>query len=467
MVRRNTQTLGMLLILLFLSQAAWASQNSRQELLQPAENQTSPSTPNAGAHHSPPGELSSWTLDRLVNEAATGNPETLSKRAGLQSAEASVDSAFQQFFPTPYAQAQQLSGHYQSNAEADQRIGVVGIKQPIWTGGKLTADLAVARSAASSAGFSIVETQLSLAQRVVNAYQGLVQDQWRIQAQQEGIVLLEKYAATMKRRVQSSVSASVDQSLVDSRLSQARSDLSSFTAARQTILVQLSQLVGHNLRADQIEHDASAPLAAPPEPDGLVSQALLVHPSLRRLKADLTTVEHQVKQQRAALMPTLNLKAEYRSDLFREASSKTTPVEDTVVYASIDFSPGAGLSSLANIRVAEIRSVGAKYSIEATRRDLTAKVLGDDEDCRTAAMRYQLLKQNVQTSREVLDSYNRLFVAGKRSWLDVLNAARELTQGEIAMADMLALYRASMYRLKLDIGDTEWLRAEGSPPDSN
>ena len=79
MVRKNTQTLGMLLILLFLSQVASASQDSRQDHLQkPAENQTSPSTPNIGSPHSPPGELPSWTLDRLVNEAATANPETLS-----------------------------------------------------------------------------------------------------------------------------------------------------------------------------------------------------------------------------------------------------------------------------------------------------------------------------------------------------------------------------------------------------
>jgi len=408
-----------------------------------------------GEQRLPASEKPAWTLDRLVNEAVAGNPETLSKRASLESAEALVDAAFQQFFPTPYAQVQQgyEQNKNQSNDSSD-RVGIVGLRQPIWTGGKLTADLDTAKTSALSADYSITETQLSLAQRVVAAYQNLMLAHGRVKAQTEGIKLLEKYTAMMDRRVQSSVSASVDQALVNSRLSQARSDLSTYKTGAQTALAQLDQLIGRPLKAGDIELDFSTALAAPQEPEEVLRQALQTNPTLRRMEADIQTVVHQTEQQKAALMPTLSVKAEYQTGLFDQEGTE----DDTRAYATLEFNPGAGLSSLANIRAASAKVTGTKQLKEAARRDLTTRIQADYQDCQNAYIRQRLIGKTMQSSRDVLESYTRLFVAGKRSWLDVLNSARELTQNELVMADVLAVYQASTYRLRLHSGEAAWLQ---------
>jgi len=423
------------------------------------------STADAPIKQRPPAtEKPSWTLDRLVKEAVTGNPETLNKRAGLAAAEASVDTAFQQFFPTPYGQVQQ--GYEQDrnqSTDSSERVGIVGIRQPIWTGGKLTADLNAAEASAMSADYSIAETQLSLGLRVVAAYQNLMLYRGRTKAQIEGIDLLEQYAAMMARRVQSSVSASVEQSLVNSRLTQARSDLSIFRTGEQTALAQMAQLVGQPLKADEIEIDSAQALSAPPEPDEVLRQALQTNPTLHRLDADIKTVEHQEEKQRATLMPTLSVKAEYQNGFFDQDNGTG---EDTRVYATLDFSPGAGLSSLANIRGATARVTGTKQAQAAARRELTTKIHADYEDCQNAYTRQQLIGRTIKSSRDVLESYTRLFVAGKRSWLDVLNSARELTQNELVMADTLASYRAASYRLRLLAGEPTWLREDHRLPES-
>jgi len=417
--------------------------------------------------HKPPGgvpakqprpatEKPSWTLDRLVNEAVTANPETLNKRAGLAAAEASVDAAFQQFFPTPYVQVQQGYERDQNQStDSSERVGIVGIRQPVWTGGKLTADLNATKAAASSADYSTTETQLSLGLRVVAAYQNLVLYRGRSRAQAEGIDLLEQYAAMMARRVESSVSASVEQALVDSRLTQARSDLSTFRTGEKTALAQMAQLVGQPLKADQIEMGSGQSLTAPPDPDEVLRRALQTNPTLHRFDADIKTVEHQEEKQRAALMPTLSVKAEYQNGFFDQDNSTG---EDTRVYATLDFTPGAGLSSLANIRAATARVNGAKEAQAAARRELTTRIHADYQDCQNAYARQQLVGRTIKSSRDVLESYTRLFVAGKRSWLDVLNSARELTQNELIMADTLASYQAAAYRLRLHAGDAAWLR---------
>ena len=455
---KNALPICMLLMALFQGHAALAGQDLDSVPPQLSKGQLVATAPPAEG--GPVSESPIWTIERLVDEAVTRNPETLGKRAGLEAAEATADAAFQKFFPTPYAQLQQVGGRTDSGSDADRRVGVVGISQPIWTGGKLTSELDAARSSAASAGFSVTETQLSLAQRVVNAYQGLLQYQGRIRAQEEGISLLEKFAATIERRVESGVSAPSDQEQLNSRLFQARSDLTSYAANQRAILAQMSQLVGCPLAAGDIASGHPAPLAEPPEPDALVEQALRINPTLLRLQADVKTVGHQEEQQRAAIMPTLGIKAEHRDDAFLQSGKDKKYGEENLVYLSLDFSPGAGLSSLFNIEAAKAKTRSAQQAGEAYRRELTARIQADCTDYQSSSARLRLLEQNVRTSREVLASYNRLFVVGKRSWLDVLNAARELTQGELSVADAFALNQASAYRLRLHAGDTDWLRRQ-------
>lgn len=75
-------------------------------------------------------------------------------------------------------------------------------------------------------------------------------------------------------------------------------------------------------------------------------------------------------------------------------------------------------------------------------------------------MRYQEASLSSTAAASVLASYTRMFVAGKRSWLDVLNAARELIQSEVTEGDILAAYWGSRYRLRLDAMDDDLIAAD-------
>jgi len=467
----NTIAAGSILIILFFpGYSVFAAQGRGQGDLQELPVKQSLSiTPDVVRRNPNPGK-SSWTLDQLVSEAVAHHPDALNKRAGLETAEAAEDAAFQQFFPTPYAKIQQGYDQQEEDPTRDQRFGVIGLQQPIWTGGKLTAGLKVAKSGADSADLSIMETQLSIAQTVVNVYQNLMQYRGRIRAQVEGIGLLEKHSAMMGRRIEGGVSAPMEQGLLESRLSQARSDLATYKTGERTALIQMAQLIGQALEPGDIEmnlSETSSPVrfaetvSGAREPGDLVEQAYKINPSLRRLEADLKTAEHQEEQQRASLMPTLSVKAEYQNDLFDRGTSQ----EDTRVYGTIDFAIGAGLSSLANIRGATAKIAGLRRANESARRNVAQKVEEDYEICKSAFMRQQMLKETVRSARGVLESYNRQFIAGKRSWLDVLNATRELIQTDLAFVDIQASYQASAYRLRLDVGDFDWFRKSHRMPE--
>jgi adhesin transport system outer membrane protein len=380
-------------------------------------------------------------LEQLVALAIHSHPGIAAKRADLGAAQSEIEAARWQYFPTPSMQVRGLDNGGSAT--------VLALQQPLWAGGRLDAGLDAADSRARSAGVSITEAQYNLALRATSAWQSWLQARGRGEATAKSVKMLEGYADSVRRRISGGVSAEVDHELVVSRLAQARSSLSTTRATERSALAQLSQMVGRPLLSDELAIPEIGD-NAPPSLATLVEQAVTASPSLKRLDADIQTSRHEVAQKDAALWPTLALRAEHQK---ADATATTLAVNDSRVMLVLDYVPGAGLSAAANADAARARIGGLMESREAARRDLIERVSADYEDHLASRDRRRDLQNTLKASAEVLASYDRLFVAGKRSWLDVLNAARELTDVESALADAEAQLAASRYRLRLHGGE--------------
>jgi adhesin transport system outer membrane protein len=63
-----------------------------------------------------------------------------------------------------------------------------------------------------------------------------------------------------------------------------------------------------------------------------------------------------------------------------------------------------------------------------------------------------MMSETIHSAQAVFDSYTRLFIAGKRQWLDLVNSSRELTQYKTSLADLESSLQASAYQLALKRG---------------
>ena len=77
----------------------------------------------------------------------------------------------------------------------------------------------------------------------------------------------------------------------------------------------------------------------------------------------------------------------------------------------------------------------------------------DKEDFVNTRLRIAALERTVEGSDLVLASYKRQFEAGKKTWLDLLNAVRELAQNQYSLADAKATMLGAMHRLQLRMGE--------------
>ena len=80
-------------------------------------------------------------------------------------------------------------------------------------------------------------------------------------------------------------------------------------------------------------------------------------------------------------------------------------------------------------------------------RTVSEQVLADFALGLSAASRMASIQASLGAAEDVSASYDRQFLAGRKSWLDVMNAARELAQTETQLADLQSTQLVVTWRL--------------------
>ena len=362
----------------------------------------------------------------------------------MEGGKARVRSARWQYFPSPSVgvETQTIDGNPVLTAE---------MAQPLWTGGKLRADLNFAKAQLGASKWGVAEAQNALALQVVDQYRQFSSAMMILSAYDSYIAGLSEFSAMMGRRVAQGYSADVDAKLVLARLNEAKNVRTNLLLTQKTAIEALSYLTGQDLSASAIvlsddEVDAYALAISDEE---FLRRSTQVNPTLNRLSEEISVAQAGVAQARSALWPVVSLRAQHREFSF-------SPVTENRVFLTLDFSLGGGLSSLENIRSAKMGRREAYHSREAFRIDLNTTVRNDIETLKATRRLIDTLAANRVTQEEIYQSYLRMFLVGQRTWLDVLNIMREAVEADRSLADARATYEATLFRLRINVGDITW-----------
>jgi adhesin transport system outer membrane protein len=113
----------------------------------------------------------------------------------------------------------------------------------------------------------------------------------------------------------------------------------------------------------------------------------------------------------------------------------------------VQFSPGGGFSTVAGTRAAFERADAATHQVEAAKRDLNDRLNADYNEYEFSLLKRDSLQKSVDLSGDISASYDRQYLVGKKSWLDLMNAVRERAQAQLTLADVEGSLLASSYRL--------------------
>ena len=390
------------------------------------------------------------------------HPSVLAAQNQIESARQDVEGAKWQFMPTPSIGAEK--SNKSADGFTDRRTTFARLQQPLWTGGRLTAQLDKAQAQETIASLTLAEQRLTLAQRWLQLWAETQAAELKVQAYADSEEQHRKYVQQVQSRAKEGQAPRSDTQLSLTRLAAVQAELEQARAQKRQTISRLEQLYGGPLPITAIHWTAALPsktnTTTTTTPQRTVNDWLAMvqdqHPSLQKAAAVTRTVQADVELSKAKAYPELYV----RGEILDGDISKNT----RQIYIGMTSSFGAGLSTASSVAAAQAKLDAQAHETETRRRDIADQVLSDVQTLESQTQRLQYLEQAHTNAHEFLQASERQFAAGRKNWQELMNTAREKAQTLAQLADAKSQHWLAQQRLHLlSMGVDTYLNGNANP----
>lgn len=376
-------------------------------------------------------------FEDMVSKIMKNHPIVASSNEAIKGADASLDSAFWQYFPTP-------SVGLSRNGRASQTSAK--LEQPIWAGGRIDATYNQALASKNEALFDLDEKKRKLLETILTHTQNYIDARYSKEALMEGLTRLEGFSEMINRKIGAGVASLSDKRLLQARITQIKTDIISNQFKEEISLKQLSILMGEEI--DKINFKDKFSLEDM-DKNELLKKVTLYDPTLAKVEEQIKIAGYEIEKQEANLYPSLSVSAEHITGNIYDEKSNT---KDNVVYLKLQSTFGAGLSLFSNIEQAKIKQQKLKYDKLSYESELANIFWQDYNNMMVSKSKISNYDVNKELSNDVFESNKRLFLADKKQWLDLVNSSKELMDIDISSASTKVMYMISKYKVAIRTG---------------
>lgn len=350
------------------------------------------------------------------------HPAVQGKRAEVAAKQSAGESARAQRLPSLSAQ-----WAAQKNDQSDGNPASLRLRQPLWAFGRIDSTIAVADADTQAEMADLQRVQRQLLDQTAAAYVRAWGARLRMQVGYENQSELQGLRERIRRRMGGELASTADVRLAEARLLQGR--------------MQRDRLESEWLLAQtELEALARTPVdSSLPVPTEILSSgssrsladwlrlAEDAHADLSFKTQRVRVTEAEVERERLAPMPSVYLQVDRSFQTGSGANPGTTV--GVVLEAALDnlgaASRGRFASALSRRDAAVADRASTLNEIQRTIRTLhlQREAQGQLRDNQA---------RSVADLKLLLESYQRQYEAGYKSWLDVLNMQRELTEQRLA-----------------------------------
>lgn len=178
-------------------------------------------------------------LDALLLRATQTHPLVNAAKADEMASAEGVRAAKLGMLPTPTMSV----GHDKN----DGLISTVAIRQPLWTGGRLTAQINQSMYDNKAASAHVFEQQNTVAKNTIDVWRGYIYAVALQELYADSLARLNEFETMMERRVAQGVSAKIELDLVKNRIYQDQNSQQNAIEQERVAAARLSQLIGETL----------------------------------------------------------------------------------------------------------------------------------------------------------------------------------------------------------------------------
>ena len=352
-------------------------------------------------------------LTTALKAAVRLNPSVKSKIAELKSLGYRLDEAEAGKLPS-------FSISAQSTYNNDDNYGVARGQMPIYSFGKISGNIKAAEQGINVGKLTLLQVQRQLIEDTAAAYNSYWGIKQRIIIARDNVAEHNRFYEMISRRQQGGVASAADVRLALSRLLQSQAQLEQIKGAAAKAQNDLESLTQIAISADKPVDQALATL--PSEEDQTkIAQETDARVKVRMAELELTKKEADLRK--AERMPTLY--ARYDKYINPKYDYSADNKVGLVLEGSLD---GLGIIGQKRAAAAEAQIAVAEENLEDTRNEIKRRVSNLFTERGIQSNIVSSYEQSTEEMEETLKSIIRQFDAGRKSWIDVLNFQRELTE---------------------------------------
>ena len=391
--------------------------------------------------HSISEDSSPGGLFAALRSTLLHHPSLASQQALVRSKEASADSARAARLPTLGASA----GSGQIAGYNDSRTTTLSVSQPLWAFGRIDSAIDYADNDTLAQQATAWATRRELLEDTAVAYANVQGIRERLTVAESNVNNHQALQEQIQRRAQGGLASSADVSLAKARLLQARA---SFEQAKSDLRTAESTLLSLTQVPVASELPVPDSILRLPADKAVQEQILAQSATVRAREAAVTLAESDVERQRTSSRPTVSLQAS-RNEYSGMPNQRDNNTVNVVVTGTME---GLGLVSrgLQNAALERVESARQDLAEQRHSEDVQTRQLLDQRDANQTLMAGY--EQSVVELSGTLASFRRQYESGYKSWLDVLNAVRELTEQQQALVSVRSAWRVDCLRLAARTG---------------
>jgi adhesin transport system outer membrane protein len=366
----------------------------------------------------------------------THHPALKGQQAELNAYQSNIDSAKARRYPTLSAQANNL------NNKADQ--GTLRLNQPLWAFGKIDTAIDEATANYTAEQWNLKQKQRQLISDTAKIYARIQGTKLRIIVVKQNITEHENLYGRISRRQQGQLASDADTRLAYSRLLQARSKLQRILGEQLVAKAELQALTQIKVVTEGAIDDSFFNL---PEQAVVNKLAIKNSANVRYKRERVNVVRLNLKQEKVASLPTISFRVEH--DIFDNDNDINETRAGLVFESNME---GLGFVSAGRVKGAAARVNAADEELNSALNDIRRQV---NVLMINRSVQHDLVASQTDTVAAVeatMASFLRQYNSGRKSWIEVLNNQRELTELRLELVQTASDWQVLSLQLLTLIG---------------
>lgn len=376
-------------------------------------------------------------LKAAIDLSLSQHPSIVAKRADYEAAQRGATGALWQAAPNlSYQSSKNIFGQTQN---------ITRVQQPLFVGGRIVNGVRESSARKDSSYQDLLLAQHEMMIRVSNAYLDVIRLEDRAKASNDSFKEHERLHQLIVRRNQTGLSSDNDVTLALMRLQQAQSELEQMKSQEQSARALLADLVGEG---NPIQHRLKKPTGQKLNLNSLEDAKRLTletSPLIASQTFKIDAAQAKSAIDRSLLLPQVYL----RHDKF---GGDATRAQNSLTYIAVEYQLGSGVSSAYAWSASKSLERSAFGQMESAQKDVLQSLTRDWNQFQLTQSQILITQRQLSSAKQVNESFIRQYTIGKKTWLEVLNAQKELTQTEYALADISTSFHISFIKIAIATG---------------